>query len=324
VRLLDNLLPARRDDRGARICKGARICERVDRPRRESFHTDWTARGGGMVSVSHDARNPRCRFTAAASRVTILSFPDVEACVPVPSSSLEVRPLAPVLAAAVLGGDARCASAERDRPGNREPRRGGAGRAAPGRHRTIPLGAALLLAILAVAALAREPAPDVVVREAVAAIFEAARTDPQRLPAAIERHVGARLDALRTTRLVMGPHWRRASEAQRARIARSVRRLIVSGLAAALRRNPHARVEIVATRSGSGDDEAVVRTRLQRSGGGPPVSVDYRLRREAGAWMLHDVVIEGVSMITTYRRTFDSKVRRIGLPALIEELEQRS
>ena len=48
-RLPANLLQAQRD------YFGAHTYERVDRPRGEFFHTDWTGRGGGTVSSSYNA-----------------------------------------------------------------------------------------------------------------------------------------------------------------------------------------------------------------------------------------------------------------------------
>ena len=44
-----NLLQAQRD------YFGAHTYERIDRPRGEFFHTDWTGRGGGTVSSSYNA-----------------------------------------------------------------------------------------------------------------------------------------------------------------------------------------------------------------------------------------------------------------------------
>ncbi len=48
-RLPANLLQAQRD------CFGAHTYERVDRPRGEFFHTDWTGRGGETVSTAYNA-----------------------------------------------------------------------------------------------------------------------------------------------------------------------------------------------------------------------------------------------------------------------------
>ena len=49
ARLPANLIQAQRD------CFGAHTYERIDRPRGELFHTDWTGRGGETVSTSYNA-----------------------------------------------------------------------------------------------------------------------------------------------------------------------------------------------------------------------------------------------------------------------------
>jgi 6-phosphogluconate dehydrogenase len=49
ARLPANLIQAQRD------YFGAHTYERVDRPRGEHFHTDWTGEGGQVTSGSYDA-----------------------------------------------------------------------------------------------------------------------------------------------------------------------------------------------------------------------------------------------------------------------------
>ena len=146
--------------------------------------------------------------------------------------------------------------------------------------------------------------------------------NPEALREAIEQHLGPHLDALATARVALGPHWQVATDSERERVAASIHRMVLSAFAAALESVSDPQLEILAVRENVAAEDATVKTRLRRSSG-PPVAIDYRLLRGAEDWKLHDIGIEGVSMLTTYRRSFGMRVRRVGLPAFVDELEAR-
>ncbi len=54
-----------------------------------------------------------------------------------------------------------------------------------------------------------------------------------------------------------------------------------------------------------------------------PLRVDYRMALGDAGWRVYDVVIEGVSLVTSYRASFTREARRDGLEALIVRLEEK-
>jgi phospholipid transport system substrate-binding protein len=48
------------------------------------------------------------------------------------------------------------------------------------------------------------------------------------------------------------------------------------------------------------------------------------LRCRKGEWKLFDVVIQGVSMVTTYRNTFAAEVKKSGVDGLIDILTEKN
>jgi len=70
-------------------------------------------------------------------------------------------------------------------------------------------------------------------------------------------------------------------------------------------------------------DQAVVRTRVEPEGR-QAIDVDYRLTRRGGEWRLYDVVVDGVSMVTNYRRQFDARIDALGMASFLEELEAKN
>jgi phospholipid transport system substrate-binding protein len=54
------------------------------------------------------------------------------------------------------------------------------------------------------------------------------------------------------------------------------------------------------------------------------VPIDYTMAREGGSWKVYDVVIDGVSLVTTYRGSFSDQIRQGGIDGLIKTLGDRN
>ncbi len=53
-------------------------------------------------------------------------------------------------------------------------------------------------------------------------------------------------------------------------------------------------------------------------------SLDYRLLNEGGKWMVYDVVIEGVSLVSNYRSQFNRIITGQGYNELVKKLRAKS
>jgi len=62
-----------------------------------------------------------------------------------------------------------------------------------------------------------------------------------------------------------------------------------------------------------------VSSQLLRSGG-EPVALDYLVRQNEGKWKVFDVMIEGISMVQTFRQQFDAELQRKSIREVAEEL----
>ena len=69
-------------------------------------------------------------------------------------------------------------------------------------------------------------------------------------------------------------------------------------------------------------DEATVRTRIVTKRGSE-VPVDYRLHQKNGRWLVYDVIIEGVSLVSNYRTQFNKVVQTESYPALVQKLRAK-
>ena len=62
-------------------------------------------------------------------------------------------------------------------------------------------------------------------------------------------------------------------------------------------------------------------TLVGNHGGG--LSIGYRLRRDHSRWRIYDVIVEGFSVVGTYRTTFRRVIERNGVPGLFEALRSK-
>lgn len=123
-------------------------------------------------------------------------------------------------------------------------------------------------------------------------------------------------------RLILGRHWRTASETQRAEYTELFRAFALDNLASRLHVYDGQDFEIVGARAVN-ERDAVVATRVTGAGR-QPLKVDWRVRdRGNGELVAIDVVIEGVSLIITQRSEFSAVIERSGMDGLLAELRER-
>lgn len=123
-------------------------------------------------------------------------------------------------------------------------------------------------------------------------------------------------------RLILGRHWRSASETQRTEYIRLFRAFALDTLASRLHVYDGQDFQVVGAEAVN-ERDAVVATRVT-GGGRPPLKVDWRVRElDGGSLVAIDVIIEGVSLIVTQRSEFSAVIERQGMDGLLAELRQR-
>jgi phospholipid transport system substrate-binding protein len=146
-------------------------------------------------------------------------------------------------------------------------------------------------------------------------------------PSAIYDLVGNKLaphfDFELITRSAVGRDWRNASAAQRSQLVSAFRALLISTYAKSLAKYSGEEVIYKRARAGTRAGTVVVPTEVTGSGG-PPIPIDYRMHKEAGSWKVYDLVIDNVSMISSYRGQFRNIIGRSGIDGLIQELEAKA
>ncbi len=193
----------------------------------------------------------------------------------------------------------------------------------------LSLTALALLASAPVAA-APETAPDALVRTSIDEVLAIIKTDKdlqagnqRKILALVEEKVLQHFDFARMTRLAMGRNWSKASDAQKKALVDEFRTLLVRTYSTSLSQYRNQTIDVKAAKLAAGDQDTVVRTVVNQPGG-QPIPIDYGMERDEGGWKVYDVVVDGVSLVTTYRSSFHDQIQRSGVDGLVKTLADRN
>jgi phospholipid transport system substrate-binding protein len=125
-------------------------------------------------------------------------------------------------------------------------------------------------------------------------------------------------------RIVLGRHWRTATEVQRSGYLDAFRVYALDSLAYRFASLGGDVAFHTLGRCVEDGDDAMVATKAALSSRPQPVRIDWRVRAAAGQYRMIDVTVEGVSLVISNRSEFDSIVGRQGLDALIAQIRGKS
>ena len=128
-------------------------------------------------------------------------------------------------------------------------------------------------------------------------------------------------DLERIGRLALGRYWKAAALDERAEFMTLFKAYVLASYSRRFDEYAGRKLRIAAT-TPAGED-AIVESYLE--GGPAPVRLDWRLSSDAGGWRILDVMVEGVSLLLTYRNEFAAVVEKGGgrVPVLLAELRAR-
>lgn len=191
--------------------------------------------------------------------------------------------------------------------------------------RTLLCLAALALSGMAVAAGAKST-PETLIQSTSEDMLDViARTrDRAQLLQAVETKVAPHFDFAHMTRLALGQSWQQATPAQQEELAKEFRTLLVRTYtnAFATLKERKATIKLAPAAAGT-QKEVTVKTRLTPASG-QSISIDYSMESAAAGWKVFDVMVDGVSLVTSYRDSFATEVRNSGVAGLIKTLAEKN
>lgn len=196
--------------------------------------------------------------------------------------------------------------------------------------RLVALAVTALALAAGATAFAQEVAPDALARKSIDEVLAVIRADkelqngnPKKLHALVEEKILPHFDFTRMTRLAVGRNWAQASDAQKEALTREFQTLLVRTYSTSISQYRNQTIDVKPAKIASGDKDTVVKTVVNQPGG-QPIPIDYAMERTDKGWKVYDVMVDGVSLVTTYRGSFNEQVQKGGVDGLVKTLADRN
>lgn len=196
------------------------------------------------------------------------------------------------------------------------------------RTRGLWVAAFAALATLSVATAAPVPPDEVVkttterLQKEIGTREKEFRADPARLYAFVDDAIVPKFDTRYIAQLILARHWKSATDDQRKRFQVAFKNMLVNSYAnALLEYHSSVKAEWQPLRMAPDATDVTVQSRLLRGNGKPPLPIGFAMRLKEGEWKVYDIVIENLSLVTSFRSQINSEIKRTSLDALILRLE---
>jgi len=147
--------------------------------------------------------------------------------------------------------------------------------------------------------------------------------DKQKAVKLAEEKVLPYVDFEQATRLAVGRAWREATPEQKKRLVSEFRNMLVRTYSNAIEGYQGQTLKVLPSRGKQDPEDTTVRTQFIRAGG-QPLPIEFHMRQTDKTWKVYDIVVEGVSLVMTYRSEFDAVVKQEGIDGLIKRLAQKN
>ena len=175
-----------------------------------------------------------------------------------------------------------------------------------------------------------QESPDALVRKNTTEILAALKADKdlaagnqKKIEKLADEKILPLFNFVRMTQLAVGWNWKDASEAQKKSLIDEFRTLLVRTYSTSLTQFRNQTIDVKPTKMAATDAEVVVKTQVVQPGG-QPIPIDYSLEKSGDSWKVYDVLIDGVSLVTNYRSSFNTEIQKSGIDGLIKSLADRN
>ncbi len=185
--------------------------------------------------------------------------------------------------------------------------------------------------LIAITAMAQEVAPDALIKTVSSEVLDIVRKDKdiqsgntKKAIDLVEAKVLPHFNFTRMTQLALARDWRQASPAQQKILTDEFHLLLVRTYSKALTEYKDQTINYKPFSLKAGETDVRVRTEIKQSGAGKNIELDYFLEKSGTAWKVYDIEVGGISLVTTYRDSFATEVRKSGIDGLIKSLQAKN
>lgn len=144
--------------------------------------------------------------------------------------------------------------------------------------------------------------------------------DPDQIYTMVNDIIIPHLDFRAMSKLALGKNWSKANQDQQTRFVEAFKTMLIRTYSKSLTEYTDQKIDFLPYRPPEeGKKTTIVKTEIKQDNG-PSIPIDYRLRIKDDIWKVYDIKIDGISLVTNYRNSFASDVRKVGMDGLIDKL----
>jgi phospholipid transport system substrate-binding protein len=147
------------------------------------------------------------------------------------------------------------------------------------------------------------------------------KKNDQKRRQALKKTISIIFDYNEMAKRSLGRHWNQRSAAERKQFAELFASLLENSYASKI--ESYNNEKIVYLKETIDSDHAEVKSKVVTAKR-DEFSLDYRMINQNGKWMVYDVVIEGVSLVSNYRTQFNKIITSNGYPELVKKLQTKT
>ena len=136
---------------------------------------------------------------------------------------------------------------------------------------------------------------------------------------AMEAIIDERFDFRAMSQRTLATNWKKASDAEKQEFTDLFKQLIQSSYVGKLEAYTNETVEYVAEKAKG--RKALVETMIKTASADIPLN--YKMYSKDGNWLVYDVIIEGVSLISNYRSSYQTIVKQEGFDGLMAKMKAK-
>jgi len=150
------------------------------------------------------------------------------------------------------------------------------------------------------------------------------KENPNKIYELVQTKLIPYFDFDKMSKLALGKNWRKASDEQRTLFVEEFRLLLVRTYSTALSEYAGQDINFLPFKGDLTKKKAKVKMEIVQTGGASiPMSLSI-FQNKQDAWKVYDVKVDGISLVTNYRSSFASEIRKDGMDKLIERLAERN
>jgi phospholipid transport system substrate-binding protein len=138
---------------------------------------------------------------------------------------------------------------------------------------------------------------------------------------ALKKSISAIFDYSEMAKRSLGKHWNQRSPAERKQFTDLFASLLENSYASKIESYNNEKIDYLKDTVDGNYAEVKSKVITPKR---DEYSLDYRLLNENGKWMVYDVVIEGVSLVSNYRTQFNKIITTNGYNELVKKLQTKT